>query len=101
MIQTPDNHPLLKVNDLAVSLGRCDSVETERIVAVDGVSFAIYPRQTLALVGESGCGKSITALALMRLVPQPAGRIDRGTVMMNRRDLLQLPERQMLAVRGR
>ena len=58
--------------------------------AVDGVSFALAPHETLAIVGESGCGKSITALSLMRLVPDPPGRIAGGTVKLAGVDLLAL-----------
>jgi len=67
---------------------------------VDGVSFALRPGECFALVGESGCGKSMTALSLMRLLP-PAGRIGGGTVRLGDRDLLSLPEVAMRAVRGR
>jgi peptide/nickel transport system ATP-binding protein len=67
--------------------------------AVDGVSLAIAPAQTLALVGESGCGKSLTALSILRLVPPP-GRIAGGHVWFDDRDLLALPEREMRAMRG-
>jgi peptide/nickel transport system ATP-binding protein len=70
------------------------------IKAVDGVSFALAPRETLAIVGESGCGKSMTALSIMRLVPDPPGRIVGGRVMLGNRDLLQLEERDMRRVRG-
>src|SRR5262249_50095151 len=68
--------------------------------AVDDVSFALAQRETLAIVGESGCGKSMTALSLMRLVPDPPGRIVGGSVVLDGRDLLKLDEAQMRAVRG-
>src|SRR6185295_1426107 len=67
--------------------------------AVDGVSFALEAGLVLGLVGESGCGKSMTALSLMRLVPAP-GRIVGGRVLLDGRDLLELDERAMRAVRG-
>ncbi|MFQ5935472.1 MAG: ABC transporter ATP-binding protein, partial [Acidiferrobacterales bacterium] len=69
--------------------------------AVDGVSFAIAPGETLALLGESGCGKSVCALSLLRLVPGPAGRIVDGRVLLDNRDLLQLPEQEMRRLRGK
>jgi peptide/nickel transport system ATP-binding protein len=68
--------------------------------AVDGVSFSIRPAETLAIVGESGCGKSVTALSLMRLVPDPPGRIVGGTVRLAGSDLLALDEQAMRGVRG-
>ena len=68
--------------------------------AVDGVDFDIAPGETLALLGESGCGKSITALSLLQLVPQPAGHIVSGRARLRDRDVLSLPERDMRAVRG-
>ena len=70
------------------------------IKAVDGVSFDVTAHETLAIVGESGCGKSMTALSIMRLVPDPPGRIVAGRVMLGGRDLLQLDEREMRRVRG-
>ena len=69
--------------------------------AVDGVSFALNPHETLAIVGESGCGKSITALSLMRLVPDPPGRIAGGRVLLEGRDLLVLDEETMRGIRGK
>ncbi len=69
--------------------------------AVDGVDFGIYRGETLALLGESGCGKSITALSLMQLVPEPAGRIVAGHVWLGSTDLLRLPESAMRGIRGR
>jgi oligopeptide/dipeptide ABC transporter ATP-binding protein len=71
------------------------------IRAVDGVDFAVNRSETLALLGESGCGKSITALSLLRLVPEPAGRIVGGHVWLGTTDLLRLPERAVRAFRGR
>jgi peptide/nickel transport system ATP-binding protein len=68
--------------------------------AVSDVSFTLSRGEVLAIVGESGCGKSITALSLMRLVPNPPGRIVAGRVLLDGRDLLKLDEAQMRAVRG-
>jgi peptide/nickel transport system ATP-binding protein len=70
------------------------------IKAVDDVSFTLGPGETLAIVGESGCGKSMTALSIMRLVPDPPGRIVGGTVVLGGRDLLRLDEAAMRRVRG-
>jgi len=68
--------------------------------AVDGVSWTLPKGRTLALVGESGCGKSVTALSIMRLIPEPPGRIVGGQILFEGRDLLQLSESQMRQVRG-
>jgi peptide/nickel transport system ATP-binding protein len=68
--------------------------------AVDDVSFHVRRGETLAIVGESGCGKSVTALSIMRLVPDPPGRIVGGSVMLEGTDLLGLDENEMRAVRG-
>jgi peptide/nickel transport system ATP-binding protein len=69
--------------------------------AVDGIDFAIARGETLALLGESGCGKSISALSLLQLVPQPAGHIAAGQVRLNDQDVLALPERDMRDIRGK
>ena len=69
--------------------------------AVDAVSWDVQEGETVALVGESGCGKSVTALSIMRLVAQPAGRIAGGEVLFKGRDLLKLSEEEMRHVRGR
>src|SRR6185369_75362 len=71
------SEPLLRVEDLTVSF----SGEGGRVRAVNGVNLSIYPRQTLAVVGESGCGKSVTALSILRLVPTPPGRYDAGRIV--------------------
>ncbi|MBV9064577.1 MAG: ABC transporter ATP-binding protein [Methylobacteriaceae bacterium] len=70
------------------------------IKAVDGVSFDLNAHDVLAIVGESGCGKSMTALSVMRLIPDPPGRIVGGRVVLGGRDLLQIDEREMRRVRG-
>ena len=71
-----------------------------RLPAVDGISIKIEAGETLALVGESGCGKSVTAASIMRLVPEPPGRIVAGEIWFEGRDLLKLPEDEMRALRG-
>ena len=88
--------PLLRVRDLVTSF------RTDRgtLRAVDQVSFEVPRATTVALVGESGCGKSVTALSILRLVASPPGRIESGAVELEGRDLLGLPEREMRAVRG-
>jgi len=68
--------------------------------AVDDVSFAIPAGKTLALVGESGCGKSVTALSIMRLVPDPPGKIVAGNILLNGQDVLRLSEPEMRQLRG-
>jgi oligopeptide/dipeptide ABC transporter ATP-binding protein len=74
---------------------------TSVVKAVDGVSFDLRQGETLGIVGESGCGKTMTALSLLRLVPKPAGRIVSGEVWLNGEDLLQKSDEEMRKVRGR
>ena len=88
--------PLLRVRQLAVGFKTDDGL----LRAVDDVSFEIAPGRTLGLVGESGCGKSVTALSLMRLLPQPAGQILGGEILFEGRDLLTLPLSKMHRIRG-
>ena len=87
---------LLDVRDLSISFDTPDG----RARAVDRVSFSLRPGETLGLVGESGCGKTVTALALMRLIQSPPGRIDEGEILFKGRDLLKIPEREMQKIRG-
>jgi len=68
--------------------------------AVDGVDFEIYPAETLGVVGESGCGKSVTSLSIMRLIPEPPGKIVDGEIFFRGKDLLKLSQREMRSIRG-
>ena len=68
--------------------------------AVDDVSFDVYPGKTLGIVGESGCGKSVTSLSILRLIPSPPGFIERGEALFAGKDLFQASEREMRAIRG-
>ena len=69
--------------------------------AVEGMSYGVRPGETVALVGESGCGKSVSALSVLRLVSAPAGRIVGGQILFQGRDLLTLDEESMRHIRGR
>ncbi len=91
------SEPLLQVENLRTYFNTPRGVAK----AVDGVSFAVDRGETLAIVGESGCGKSMTALSLLQLVPEPAGYIDGGRVLFEGKDLLDLTWEQMRSVRGR
>jgi oligopeptide/dipeptide ABC transporter ATP-binding protein len=87
---------LLEVEDLSVAFAG----EEGTVAVTDGVSFAVGEGETLALVGESGCGKSVTAAAVMRLLPRPAGRIASGSVRLRGRELLGLSPEAMYGIRG-
>ncbi len=89
--------PLLSVANLHVEFHTDDGV----VRAVDGVSFDVARGETLGIVGESGSGKSVANLALLGLVPRPPGRVTQGQAVFDGRDLLQLDERQLRAIRGR
>ncbi|MCL2451126.1 MAG: ABC transporter ATP-binding protein [Polyangiaceae bacterium] len=88
--------PLLRVRELVTSF----RTDAGPLRAVDQVSFDVPRATTVALVGESGCGKSVTALSIMRLVSAPAGTIESGSVELDGRELLTLSEREMRGVRG-
>lgn len=89
-------NPLLKVTDLRTVF---DTIAGQA-VAVDGISFEVGKGETVGMVGESGCGKSVTALSVMRLVRTPPGRITSGRVEFGGRDLLKLPEKEIRKIRG-
>lgn len=87
---------LLEVRDLTTYFHTRDGV----VRAVDGVSFSVDRGETLGIVGESGSGKSVTCYSLMRLIPEPPGRIESGTAMFDGQDLLQMDKRALRKVRG-
>ncbi|MGH7389575.1 MAG: ABC transporter ATP-binding protein [Candidatus Rokuibacteriota bacterium] len=89
--------PLLDVKGLKTHFFTDEGV----VRAVDGVDLYIKPGETLGVVGESGCGKSVTALSVMRLIPQPPGRIVEGSITYNGRNLLDLTSAQMRKIRGK
>ena len=87
---------LLEVNDLRTYFYTQEGV----VKAVDGTSYAVEEGETLGLVGESGCGKSVSALSILRLIPQPPGKIVSGEINFQGRDLLKLDESEMRRIRG-
>ncbi len=89
--------PLLSIRDLVVEFKTEDGI----VHAVDGISYDVFPGETLGIVGESGSGKSVSTLALLGLIPQPPGRIVSGTAMFKGRDLLKLKQKEQRAFRGK
>src|SRR5690348_11173468 len=87
---------LLSIRDLAVEFRTDDGI----VHAVDGISYDVFPGETLGIVGESGSGKSVSTLALLGLIPQPPGRIVSGTAMFKDRDLLQMKKKELQQFRG-
>ena len=90
-----NNKPLLEVKGLKTYFYTEDGV----VRAVDGVDFEVYPGEVLGIVGESGCGKSVTSLSIMRLISKP-GRVDAGEILLDGENLLNLSEEEMTKVRG-
>jgi peptide/nickel transport system ATP-binding protein/oligopeptide transport system ATP-binding protein len=92
-----NQQPLLEIDQLNIAF------ETNRglIRPVRDASYSIYPGQTLAVVGESGCGKSVTALSILRLIPSPPGKVLSGQIVFQGKDLLTLSEKEMRKVRGK
>ena len=90
------NNVLLSVENL------CTYFDTEEGLAraVDGVSFSVPKGKTVALVGESGCGKSVTALSILKLIPHPTGKITNGRILFESHNLLNFDEKQMRQIRG-
>jgi len=94
--QQHKNGALLRIEGLQTHF----FTEAGTVRAVDGVSLTVRKGETLGVVGESGCGKSVTALSVLRLIPNPPGKIVSGNIYLEGRDLLQLPEYEMRKVRG-
>ncbi|MHA4853704.1 MULTISPECIES: dipeptide/oligopeptide/nickel ABC transporter permease/ATP-binding protein [unclassified Rhodococcus (in: high G+C Gram-positive bacteria)] len=93
----PSSSAVLSVRDLEIRF----ATESGAVTVVDGVSFDIEPGEIVGLVGESGCGKSMTSLGIMRLVPTPPGWIERGSVIFDGRDLTSMSAKELRAVRGK
>lgn len=87
---------LLAVKDLAVSF----STEQGRVKVLDNVSFDVVAGETLGIVGESGCGKTVTALAIMGLLPRPSGAIESGSILFEDTDLVRMPANERVKIRG-
>jgi len=90
-----NNKPLLEVKGLKTYFYTEDGI----VRAVDGVNFEVYPGEVLGIVGESGCGKSVTSLSIMRLISKP-GRVDAGEILLDGENLLNISEEEMTKVRG-
>src|SRR5437879_5633595 len=88
--------PLLSIRDLAVEFRTDDGI----VHAVDGVSYDVFPGETLGIVGESGSGKSVSTLSILGLIPQPPGRIVSGEAIFEGRDLLKLKGKELRRIRG-
>ena len=95
MTEQKTKKPLLEVKDLKTYFYTEDGV----VKAVDGVDFFVYPGEVMGLVGESGCGKSVTSLSIMRLI-SPPGKIIAGEILFEGKDLVQASEEEMTQVRG-
>jgi oligopeptide transport system ATP-binding protein len=89
--------PILAVNGLSTRFHTPEGT----VYAVNGVSFTVQARETLAVVGESGCGKSVTMMSILGLIPRPPGEITAGSALYQEQDLLRLNEEQMERIRGR
>jgi oligopeptide transport system ATP-binding protein len=90
------SEPLLAVSNLKTQFFTQDGV----VKAVNGISFRLMPGETLGIVGESGCGKSITAMSIMRLIPTPPGKIVDGQVVFQGKDILKMNDEQIRSIRG-
>jgi oligopeptide/dipeptide ABC transporter ATP-binding protein len=88
--------PILSIRDLVVEFTTEDGV----VKAVDGITYDIYPGETLGIVGESGSGKSVSTMSLLGLIPQPPGRIVRGEAFFQGKDLLKVSKKQLRRIRG-
>src|SRR5918995_2892739 len=88
--------PILSIRDLTVEFETDDGI----VHAVTGVTYDVFPGETLGIVGESGSGKSVSTMSLLGLIPQPPGRVVSGEAMFDGRDLLKLKKGELRRVRG-
>ncbi|WP_410771249.1 ABC transporter ATP-binding protein [Fontibacillus sp. BL9] len=88
--------PVLQVQNLHTSF----FTDRGEVPAVDGVSLTVHPGEVLGIVGESGCGKSVTSLSVLKLIPEPPGKITGGSILFKGKDLVPLKEREMRSIRG-
>jgi oligopeptide transport system ATP-binding protein len=88
--------PILSIRDLVVEFTTEDGI----VQAVDGISYDLYPGETLGIVGESGSGKSVSTMSLLGLIPQPPGRIVRGEALFRGKDLLKVSKKELRRIRG-
>src|SRR6185437_971998 len=89
--------PLLSIKDLAVEFTTEDGI----VKAVDGITYDLYPGETLGIVGESGSGKSVSTMSILGLIPQPPGRIVSGEAMFQGKDLLKMSKKDLRRIRGK
>ena len=92
----PAHEPVLSIKDLTVDFVTDDGV----VQAVNGITYDVYPGETLGIVGESGSGKSVSTMSILGLIPQPPGRIRSGEAIFKGRDLLKLPKKELRKIRG-
>jgi len=97
MERTNNNNSLLNVCELRTYFHTTKGIAK----AVDGVSFSVKKGETLGIIGESGCGKTVTALSILRLISQPPGKIESGNIFFQKRDILSLPIEKMRKIRGK
>lgn len=90
------NNPVIKVENLITSF----TIEGRKVFAVNGVSFEVQKGKTLGIVGESGCGKSVTSLSIMQLIPSPPGKIEKGRILFDDKNLLEMPMSEFEKIRG-
>ena len=90
------DHPIIEIKNLKTYFKTDEGIAH----AVDDVSFSVYPGETLGIVGESGCGKSVTSLSMMKLIPQPPGYFAGGEILYEGRNILDIPEIEMREIRG-
>src|SRR5512134_2489679 len=95
MAQAP-SHPVLEINGLKTQF----KIRQGLVKAVDGLDLVLRSGETFGLVGESGCGKSVTALSILRLLPKPAGRIAGGRILFDGKDLAAVSEAEIRRIRG-